>query len=382
MNKLEQRTVCYVGSPPLFTKGASAIHIMKMCQAMKRTGIEVELLLPGYDKSRDIFDYYGIADRFPVRTIPFTNLPGRQIIHGIASAFFAWRNRERFDIFLTRNIIFAYLSTKLLGLKTIYDAHHPPVNLFAKYLFRSFKDSKHLVRFSTNTKGLAKIYTSLGLSRDKLVVAHNGVEIEKFDTGDDISTLRQKLSLPDNKTIVCYCGNTYPGRGIENLIEVAERMSGTIFLVVGGLDSDNRYYRNIAASKGLNNFIIRGFVPHRIVAQYLKASDILVIPYTSRMTIKGGTNAAGFTSPIKLFEYLAAGKPVVSTDLPTIREVVKDGEDAIIVKPDSVGSLQEGLNRVIEDRELAKRLSSNASLKARAFTWEKRVERIFQGCNF
>lgn len=371
--------ICYIGSPALFTRGASAIHIMKMCQAMKRMGMDIELVLPGYDKQRNIFEYYGVSDRFNITTIPLASLPGRQILHGIGSAFYAWRNKDRFDYFLTRNIVFTFLATRFLGIKTMYDAHHPPVNSIARYMFNSFKDSGYLVRFSTNTRGLADIYLRLGLPPDKLAVAHNGVELERFDISEDIEELRDSLSLPGDRKIVCYCGNTYQGRGIENLIDVASRLTDTMFLVVGGLDDDNSFYRNIVSERGLENFLIRGHVPHEIVARYLKASDVLVIPYTSRMTIKGGTNASGFTSPIKLFEYMAAEKPIVITGLPTIREVVTDGEEVLLVEPDSSESLYRGLRRVLEDDSLSRRLAGNAYARVKDYTWEKRVERIFNG---
>ena len=70
---MKKPRVFYVGSPELFSKGASSIHIMKMCQAMSRLGFQIELVLPGYKSGQDIFDYYGVTKKFKVTSIPVGN---------------------------------------------------------------------------------------------------------------------------------------------------------------------------------------------------------------------------------------------------------------------------------------------------------------------
>ena len=377
MNKFSELKVCYVGSPPLFTEGASAIHMMKMCQAMINIGIKkVELVLPSYNKTKDIYDYYGVKNRFKIISIPFTNFYARQIVHGIASAIYASRNRKNYDLFLTRNIVFTFISTVILNIPTIYDAHHPPVNFLANYLFKQFKDSKNLIRFSTNTQGLGEIYLKLGLDKTKHVVAHNGVDLDDYKIDQTVSEIRSKLNLPNQKKIVCYSGNTYKGRGIESLIEIASELKDAIFLIVGGTEDDNSVYKKVIQTKGLDNFIIKGFVSHDQVPLYLKASDILVIPYTTRVTIRSGTNASNFTSPIKLFEYMASGKPIVATSIPTIKEVLKDRSNAVLVEADNIKSLKEGISLLLKDENLGKTISENALSDIEQYTWEGRVRRI------
>ncbi len=366
-----------MGSPPLFTEGASAIHVMKMCEAMKRLGLEVELVLPAYPTKKDIFDFYGVTDRFKITKIPFANHSGRHIAHGIISAFYCYFRKNDFDFFLTRNIVFTYIATCFLGLPTIYDAHHPLVNRVAHFMFKSFKDSRYLLRFSTNSKGLADIYTCLGLDPKKLVVAPNGVDITKFRFSADVCTLREGLGLPIDKKIICYSGNTYKGRGIEYLIEAAQVIRDAHFVVVGGREEDNIRYKKIVEERRLDNFQFVGYVRHEMVPRYLVSSDVLVLPYTSHMTIRDGSNATEFTSPIKLFEYMAARKPIVATSLPSIQEILEDGKDALLVVPDSLDALVEGIKTVLSNEKLATKLSINAWNKvAGSFSWEKRVERI------
>ncbi len=369
--------VLYVGSPALFSKGASAIHIFKMCQAMTKLGIEVELIIPANRSRTELCEYYGVEQNFRITQFPyFNNTSLRNIVHGFfASLYIRFFRSNRYDIVVTRNIVFAYFATKYLKIPTVYDAHHPLVKGGAS-LFNSFKDSEYLVRFSTNSDGLAQIYLSQGLPKDKLVVAHNGVELGRFEDAPSRTKCRENFGLPLDKKIVCYSGNIYEGRGIELLIDVALQLKDVIFLIVGGLDEDVDRYRRIAQKKGAQNFELTGFVPHKDVSLYLLASDILVMPYTRKMTIKGGTQAEQFTSPIKLFEYMAAARPIVATSISSVNEVLEDGVNSVLVEPDSADLLYKGIQKVLEDRDLAEKIAVRAGSDVKKYTWEERVKKL------
>jgi len=369
--------VIYVGSPELFSKGASAIHIMKMCQAMAGLGVETELIIPSNRGRAELNEYYGVELTFRITEFPyFKNTSVRNIVHGIlASLYIKFFRSGRYDLVLTRNIVFTYFATNFLGIPTIYDAHHPLVKGGAT-LFNSFKNSENLIRFSTNSNGLSENYLAQGLPKEKLVVAHNGVELGRYTGSASQKDIRKQLVLPLDKKIVCYAGNIYEGRGIEELIEVAQRLSEISFLIVGGLDEDVNRYKRIAESKGLKNFSLTGFVPHTEVSLYLQAADVLVMPYTTNMTIKGGTRAGDFTSPIKLFEYMAAARPIVATSISSVKEVLEDGVNSVLVEPDSADSLYEGIKKVLDDGGLSKKISKKARADIKKYTWEERVKKI------
>jgi glycosyltransferase involved in cell wall biosynthesis len=368
--------VFYIGSPEIFSKGASAIHIMKMCQAMGRLGIRTTLLIPAYRTPGEMFQYYGVESNFRIVSFPyFGNTTVRNITHGVLASVYAGKRRKQFDLAVTRNILFASIATNILGVPTVYDAHHPLVT-GARVLFNSFKRSERLVRFSTNSRGLGEIYLSEGLPLEKLVVAHNGVDLQGYRSLPDKSRDRADLGLPPDKKIVCYSGNIYEGRGIEHLIEIAPGMSGVLFLIVGGLESDVRRCRSLAREKRAENIRFTSYVHHNTVPLYLAASDVLVMPYTSRMTIRGGTVARDFTSPIKLFEYMASGRPVVATSIPSVSEILRDGVNAILVPPDSPEAIAAGIKRALNDPALAKALSERASSDVRGYTWEARAKKL------
>ncbi len=376
MSKEKPLRVIYVGSPELFSKGASAVHVMKMCEAMGRLGVSTELLLSSNHDEDDIRAYYGVIDNFKISKLPyFRNSSLRNIVHGVLASFKTRVRRRDFDLVVTRNIVYAYLATVFFKIPTIYDAHHPLVK-GAYRLFDSFKDSKYLVRFSTNSAGLGEIYLGLGLPPDKLTVAHNGVDLEDYESLPGTKEARAGLGLPEERKIVCYSGNIYEGRGIEQLIDCAGELKDILFLIVGGLDEDVQRVRALAEGRNAENVMLTGFVPHGSVPKYLASADALVLPYTQDMTIKGGTKAKDFTSPIKLFEYMASAKPVVASAIRSVTEVLEDGRNSLLVNPGSVTSLGMGIRKVLGDGQFADAIAKGAQEDVKNYTWEGRAKKL------
>ena len=379
MEKYKGLRVLYVGSHPLFTEGASAVHMMKMCQAMANLGIAVECVLPGRVKKERLFSYYGVKTPFRITSIALSGGMARRPLHGLLGATYARRKRDDFDFALTRDLIFAWFATRAFGIPTVYDAHHPPVNWVAEKIIGSFSRSKNLLGMSFNSDGLRKIYSRLGIAGQKPVVAPNGFEREAFEGECDVSSLRARLGLPFDRKIVCYCGNTYRGRGLEILVRAAAQMPEVEFLIVGGRERDNAIWREMARQSGAGNFRMEGFVRQREVSAYLLASDVLVMPYSSGVTIRDGTEAGEFTSPLKLFEYMAAGKPIVATGVPSVLEILTPGENSVVTPPDDAEEFIEALGLVLGDSELCVRISERARSDAAEYTWEKRVSKIIDG---
>lgn len=379
MKKYEGLRALYVGSHPLFTEGASAICMLKMCQAMANLGIAVECVLPGRVKKERLFSYYGVTTPFRVTSIALSGGVARRPLHGVLSAIYAQRKRNDFDFVVSTDLLFSWFATKIFRIPTIYDAHHPPVNWAAERIISSFSRSKNLLGMSFNSRGLHDIYFCLGITGQNPIVAPNGFEREAFEGEHDISSLRERIGLPLERKVVCYCGNTYRGRGLEILVRAAAQMPEVEFLIVGGRKRDNALWREMARQEGITNFRMEGFVAQREVPSYLIASDVLVMPYSSGVTIRDGTEAGRFTSPLKLFEYMAAAKPIVATGVPSVLEILRPGENSVVTSPDDGGEFIRALGLVLADSELCARISDGARSDAAGYTWEKRVEKIIEG---
>jgi len=172
--------------------------------------------------------------------------------------------------------------------------------------------------------------------------------------------------------VVGYAGHLYPWKGPDVLLAALERLPGVQALIVGGLagEPDLDRIRALADRVAPGRVTFAGQVEPPRVAALLRQADVLVLPNTP------GRVSAAYTSPLKLFEYMASGRPIVASDLPALREVLRPDVNAVLVEAGSAEALAAGLSRVIGDAALASRLAAQARDDVRAWTWDKRAERI------
>jgi glycosyltransferase involved in cell wall biosynthesis len=150
---------------------------------------------------------------------------------------------------------------------------------------------------------------------------------------------------------------------------VAPRKDVTL-LLVGGVPADVERIRELA--RGLPNVRLTGHVEHRLVPSYLAASDVLLASYSSR------TPGAFHGSPMKLFEYMGSGRPIVAADFPALRRHLVHERNALIVRRDDARALEAGIARLKEDRGLAKQLAERAADDVRPYSWDARARAILE----
>jgi glycosyltransferase involved in cell wall biosynthesis len=173
--------------------------------------------------------------------------------------------------------------------------------------------------------------------------------------------------------VIGYAGHLYPWKGVDVLVHALSRLPDAAGLIIGGhpAEPDRARVESLAASLGISGRVsFTGQLPPAQVTARLAGATVLVLP--------NGASAisARYTSPLKLFEYLALGRPIVASDLPAIREVLTDGETALLVPPGDAGALAAGIHRVLSDAALAQRLAAGALELAPRYTWEARAARL------
>jgi glycosyltransferase involved in cell wall biosynthesis len=170
-----------------------------------------------------------------------------------------------------------------------------------------------------------------------------------------------------------YAGHLYPWKGVELIVEAVMALPDSQALIVGGheREPDLARIRQLATQLDCASRVtLTGPVPPADVAARLRQADVLVLP-NPRSAI-----SSEFTSPLKLFEYMAADRPIVASDLPAFREILRDGENALLVEPGNPQALVAGLTRIRDDRALGARLARQARDDVRKFTWARRAERL------
>lgn len=290
----------------------------------------------------------------------------------------AYTRARRFPIAYTRDLWTAYWLARS-GVRVGFEAHdlpeerrHPawPELVTGRTL------SPALRGIFCISQALAEDYRAAGARPELLQTAPDGVDLQRFEKPLDAEAARKELGLDANGPWIVHAGHFYPGRGAEELILAAAELGNARVLFVGGNPEDIQRLTAFARERGAADRIsFAGQVPNGKVPLYLWAADALAMPYTSRtLTVRS-------MSPLKMFEYMAAGRPIIATDFPAIREVLRDGSDganAVIVRPDDPAALAQGLRGILADREFGRRIAARARQDVNAYSWDKRAANILE----
>ena len=215
--------------------------------------------------------------------------------------------------------------------------------------------------------GVAADLAELGIERVR--VEHDAYDAARFANLPTREVARRELGLPPNARIVVYTGGLLAWKGADVLVDAAKLLPGVQFLVAGGMDQDVALLRQRA--HGVSNVRMDGFQAPARVPLYLAAADIGVVPNRSEPAI-----SARYTSPLKVFEAFAAGLPLVASDLPSLRELLADGRDAVLVAPDDPAALARGIEQLLADDALRAAMRARYRERARDTTFDARAGRI------
>jgi len=180
---------------------------------------------------------------------------------------------------------------------------------------------------------------------------------------------RRILKMDKTKKIVLYSGLTFR-YGVSNLIKAGKFLENIEIFIVGGDEEDIKKFKYIAKGEKIKNVFFIPRVPIEKVNLYLNTADVLVLPYSSNEFTEY------FTSPLKLFEYMAVKKPIVATRVGCFEGILKNGYNCILVEPGNLESLAKGIKKVIKNKKLAIQIAKNAYIDSKKYTYKKRAKKI------
>jgi glycosyltransferase involved in cell wall biosynthesis len=380
----------YLADIRLPLERANGIQTMATCHALAMRGHEVTLLVrpDTAEEPRDPFAFYGLA---PVAglTIARARVVGPPALRRAAYLASALRHAlapPRPDLVFTRDLGVAAALARLgraYRPPLVYESHgyaplvsdlmpvllsgaNGPTTAKARRLAaREERVWAQADGYVTITHALARELEARLGSRREVAVVPDGTRLDPHRLFDWVG--------PERPPVVTYAGHLYPWKGVDVLIEALALAPGLRGRIVGGhpLEGDLARLRSLAASRGVADRVeFTGLVAPREVDRYLDAADALVLP--NRATAV----SAHYTSPLKLFEYLAAGRPIVASALPALEEVLHHDRNAWLVPADDPRELAQALVKVTSDRPLAMRLARRAFEDAAEYSWEKRAERL------
>ena len=382
----------YIADTRMPTEMAHGLQIMKMCEAFVKNGADLELIVPlrfGISKiaKRDPFDYYKVERIFKIRKIFCFDLtplnrflgPVSYLVQALSFSFFASiyllfkktdiiYSRDRFSLFFLA--LFLSRSPRCeAGRKAdkkniVFEMHKIHKSLF-KFLLKRVK------KIVVITNGLKSVLRNRGIGEDKIIVAPDGIDLEDFIIQETKEECRKKLGLPIDKKIVLYTGHLYKWKGVETLALSSEFLDDDyLIVIVGGIKWYLSNFKKFVQKNNLRNIICLGHRDYTEIPYFLKAADCLVLTGTKTSEISDK-----FTSPMKMFEYMASKTPIVASDLSSFREVLNEG-NSVLIEPDNPEKLAQGIKKVLANLDIAHKISNQAFQDVQKYAWQKRGERI------
>jgi glycosyltransferase involved in cell wall biosynthesis len=371
---------------------ANTIQVMKMAQAMTALGHDVLVLSPadGSKQEREkpswetLARHYGLESQFALQW-----LSARPWLRRYDYGLIAIRRARRWqaDLIYTRLPQAAALAS-LLGHKTIYEVHDLPQGTLGPMLFRLFLRGEGARRVVVITRALRDDLFPTGRSPVEVVIAPDGVDLARYtDLPNPLEARRRLLArdpvpealggLNPERFTLGYTGHLYAGRGVDLILDIARRLPAVQYLLVGGEPNQVSQVRDQLRVEKLNNVFLTGFVPNADLPLYQASSDALLMPYQHRISASSGGDIAAYLSPMKLFEYMACGRPILSSDLPVLGEILNP-ENAVLLPSDDVDAWVSTVQELHPSPDRCHALGDQARRDVRRYTWKARSERILK----
>jgi glycosyltransferase involved in cell wall biosynthesis len=366
---------------------ANGIQTMETCHALAERGHDVRLFVRPDTQwpRRDVFDYYGVpyTRRLMIERAPVW---GPQLAKRIGYLCFATgrvAGPDRADLVMTRDLgVAAVLIRVPWRAPLVYEshgyapevaaalpglvstAHAPSAAKFARLARRESFVWRHADGYVTITNGLASAHNARFGGRPRVAVVPDGARLVPPGTGH---------ARPPAPFTVAYAGHLYAWKGVDVLLDAIARVPDVRCLIIGGQEKEPDLARLRALTSRLrieNRVTFTGLLPPSAVPDALVQADVLALPNPASAI------STHSTSPLKLFEYMAAGRAIVASNLPAIREVLTDERTALLVAAGDPDALAAGIRRLAGDPGLRDRLADAALQAVAEYSWDRRAERL------
>ncbi len=370
---------------------ANGVQTVKTAAALARAGCQVRLVVRDSDPrpTAEILALYGLAPDPRLHVVRLGVLHQRgafalpRLLYLARAGRAARRAASRGDVVFTRDLQLADLLLAARTPRVVYEAHAVEHVMYAErgalYGTAETEDPKKTARlrarearvwrgaagFVTTTAGIRDAFAAAFGPRERVAVVGNGGDVPEDRRFPGLASGGSKRVL--------YAGQLYPWKGVDVLLEAMAGVPDAELVILGGLEGEPDLARVRARVEALGlaaRTTMAGTVPQARVAEELARADVVAVPFLlSRMTER-------HTSPIKAFEAMAAGRPIVASDTPATREILEDGTSALLVPPGDAAALRAAIARLLSDHGLAERLARAAWDASVNHSWAARARAL------
>lgn len=366
-------------------KEAQNIHVIELYNNLCKV-VEVSLFVPKPKKIK--FSLPGIK-YVSAPAIPFMGF----LFYQIALLFdlYLYCREKKIDVIYSRQSSFTFMP--LIVSKYFRIPYFIEVNGLITDEMKMFGASKLRIAFTKLSEKLGykkavnifavtpgvkeEIIKLYNVPDEKIVVMGNGANIDIFRPINK-EKIKKELKLDRDINYICFVGHLIAWQGLEYLIQAAPSIlascQDTCFLIIGDGHMKDKWIRQ-AQELGVNNkFIFTGNVPYQNVPLYINASDVCVAPFIKKRNMKIGL------SPLKIFEYLACEKPIVSSQIPNL-EFLEQQNVGILVRPEDPEELAKAIIRLVKDKKLREEMGRNGrEYVVKNHSWEAIGRRTAEVC--
>lgn len=366
--------IFYLSGRMLPSQNSFSVHVMKMAQAFAKAGHDVTLFAQSAGaSSQDLFEIYDTEPNFKLHLFSRGNLPIVSRVSQFRGLMQKMRHDSRPDLIYGHDPV--ALSLFHDGCPIIFELQEMPRHASQGWAIKQILRLANLNAIISVSDALKqdilKLYPEI--PPEKIFVAHDGADLlPQLKEENDKITLRGRK----NALQIGYTGSLTPGKGINMINRIADLRPDYEFHIVGG---KKKQIQRIETNGRRTNVHFYGHREHAEIPSYLSAFDICIAPYQHRALIKTGQNTSRWISPMKIFEYMAAKKPIISSRISVIEEILQHEDTALLPPASDEEKWAQCIDRLATNKAFSETLAYNAHQRLKnLYTWDKRVDAILE----
>ncbi|HZU86892.1 MAG TPA: glycosyltransferase, partial [Anaerolineaceae bacterium] len=307
--------LAYITPSTIPSMAANSIQAMKVCQSLAQVGVEVRLFAAANPAKpcpqwEELAELYGLSQPFAIQWLPASARWKRyDFAWKAVSAARAWGAQAIYT-----RLPQAALLSLWRGLPMVLELHDLPSGKIGPWIMRQIlrhHGKKRLLFITRALQTALEEHYQFPLAPEIALVVPDGVDLERYQNLPEPEEARRQLGLPSGLTVMT-SGHLYQGRGAPLFLALAGRFPQVNFAWVGGRAEDVTAWQSQAQTARLSNLRFTGFIPNAQMPLYQAAADFLLMPYERSISGSSGGNIAKIYSPLKMFEYMAAGRAIIS----------------------------------------------------------------------
>ncbi len=358
--------IAYISETSLTNKSAQSLHVLKMCDAFCKKN-DVQLIIPYANNNlslKKIKKNFLLTAKKNILVKSILNFKVSNFLYRILFGYKVgiYLRSNNSEIIISRSWISSFFLC-FFKINHFLEVHSEFTGL-TKFLMinLNYINSKYILKTILISKTLSKKFSII--NKKKFLILHDAVDIKNF---------RYKKNSNKIKSVT-YVGSFHEGKGVKLILELAKKFKKLKFNIYGE-PLTNIY----DISKNVN---IHGYINYNKVPYVLANSDILLLPSADVQHVGSrSVNVTNYNSPLKMFDYLAAGKIILSSKRDGICEILKHNNNSIIANKYDLKTWIKAMNNILNNKYNLPKLRRNSIITAKKYTWDKRVLKILKANN-